>query len=328
MTPPLSSLFQEAERIIEQSRKILIAGHEEPDADSLGSCLALKMVLEHLGKEAKVNVQNPCSQNLNFLPGFNEIKNNLDWKDRDLIIGADYGSLKRLDIKDFNENEIEGIKFITFDHHLPDNQKGLRIIQPDFSSTSELIFFFLKELKIPLSADISTCLLAGIFDDTGGFRHSTTSAKTLEAVGELLKKGAALSKISKNLKRKDSVAEAKVMSLAMERIQFDSKSGLLAVFFSKADLAGLPEDFDKSSLLGLLTGAPEAKAVLFLQEKNNGFEGSLRSEKEKEVNVAELAKLFGGGGHPFAAGFKTNEAPEMVIEKIEQALLNLNTHGR
>lgn len=321
MTSSLSSLLQEAEKLIKESQRILIAGHVEPDADSLGACLALKMALKHLGKEAEISARTN-SKSLSFLPGFSKIKNDATWKDQDLIIGVDYGNIKRLDIPNFDsENKLE---FLTLDHHPLDKQKGFKIIRPEFSSTSELLFFFLKELGIPLSADMATCLLAGIFDDTGGFRHSTTSAETLEVVGELLKKGAALPKISKNLKKKNPVAEAKVMSLAMERIQNDPKSGLLAIFFSKEDLAELPDDFDKGSLFNFLTGSPEAKAVLILQEKNNEFEGSLRSEKEKGINVAELAKLFDGGGHPFAAGFRTKEAPQLVIEKLKTALEDLN----
>ncbi len=326
MTSPLSLLFKEAQKIIGQSRKILIAGHKEPDADSLGSSLALKLALNHLGKEARISVQNPSCRNLNFLPGFGEIENAADWRSQDLIIGVDYGQIERLDIQDFDgRNEI---KFLTLDHHLPDNQKEFKIVRPDFSSTSELIFFFLKDLKIPFSADLSTCLLAGIFDDTNGFRHATTSAKTLEAAGELLKKGAALPKIVKSLKRKDLTAEAKIVGLATKKIRMDPQSGLLTVFFSKEDLNDFPEDFGKSSLLNLLTGAPEAKVILFLQEKNGELEGSLRSQKEKGINVAELAKIFGGGGHALAAGFRTKETPEMVAEKIKQALKNLNACER
>jgi len=318
----MEELFSVAQKIIGQSRQILIAGHQDPDADSLGSSLALKLALENLGKKTEVVVQTPLAPNLKFLLDFGRIRNSVDWEKSDLIIGLDYGNIKRLDILDFNPQS--EINFLTFDHHLPDNQKELKIIRPDFSSTSELIFYFLKYLKVPFSPGLAFCLLAGIFDDTDGFRHSTTSSQTLETAAELLKKGVSLTKIAKNIRQKDLTGETKLWSRTLEKIQIDPDSGLLAIFFSSEELKDFPDDFVKSPILNLLAGAPEARAVLFLQEKNGGWEGSLRSQKEKEVNVAELAKIFGGGGHPLAAGFKTTEAPEIVTEKIKTALKNLN----
>lgn len=317
----MSQKFIQAKKMIERATGVLLVTHEEPDGDALGSMLALKMTLEKIGKKTTAFCSSSIPAVFNFLPQISQIKNRWDWPAADLIVGLDYGSVWRLGLDEHCLRQAKN--FLTFDHHLIDDQLEFRVIESEFSSTCELIYRFLKFFQWQINREIASCLLAGIFDDTGGLRYPNTTAQTLKIIGELLLLGAPLQKISQNLgqSKTDLFLGRDLWVRAFERIQFDRPSGLIFSVIDYQSLSGRENDFRASGILNFFNAVPEAKAALLLMEKSPGcFEGSLRSQPDRGLNVAQIARAFGGGGHKLAAGFRTNVGAEEIIGKIKNFL--------
>jgi len=313
----MKQVFIEAKKVIDGSKKILLASHLEPDGDALGSMLALKFSFEKLGKKADIFCASNIPENLRFLPGIQHIKKSVE-PIYDLFFGVDYGDLKRLETTLHMASPA-----ITFDHHPPINQTGkIKVVDSSFSSTCEIVYQFLAENELKIDKEIATCLLTGIFTDTWSFRHPNTTARTLKVVGELLLKGAHLRKIAGFINQQKIDVKSKIWSRALANIQQDQELGFVFCFINFEDMRefGATSD-DLAGLASLLCMVPRTKISLVLSEvAPERLDGSFRSLPNQGTDVSRLAKALGGGGHKLSAGFKTKGRPEDIIEKVKKLI--------
>jgi len=306
--------FLQAEKIISQAQNILLAIHENPDSDAIGSLLAMKIGLDKIGKKTTAFSISEIPISTSFLPKQEQIIHQVNLVDFDLIVGLDYGAYRRLGLDGEN---LTSLNFLTIDHHLVGEHLGFKIINNKYSSVAEILYEFLPYLNVEVDHEIATCLLAGIYSDTGGFRHPNTSAQTLKIVGELLLKGAPLQKIVKFSDDCNLTENLDTWIEAFKNLKIDLKSGVIFSLVVPKKLAN-GSDFNGSSIASLLSSAPEIKlALLCVQKEPDRIECSLRSQKDRGVNVAKIAQLFGGGGHRLAAGFQTATKPEEIIKTIK-----------
>lgn len=319
----MKNKFAVAEKMIGGANNILLSVHEKPDGDALGSMLALKMILERFNKKTLMFCASPISSEFSFLPQIEQIKNKFVLDKIDLVIGLDYGNFSRLGL---GESEtLRRLNFLTFDHHPGVESPGFAIIEPACSSTAEIVYLFLKSFGVVLSSPIATCLLAGIFGDTGGFRHSNTTAQTLLIASDLLAAGASLRRITSSIFNDNLEIKMEAWRQVFDYLKIDKQSGLIYSFISHKNLSASCSQLGVSVIIDLLNSVPEAKAALILIEREPGcLDGSLRSRCEQKVNVAEIAQFFGGGGHYLAAGFKTGIEAEKVIGRVRSFLLTDN----
>jgi phosphoesterase RecJ-like protein len=181
------------------------------------------------------------------------------------------------------------------------------------SSDLELVYKFFKANKIRTNKNIATCILSGILTDSGNFLYQSTSDKTIEISGEMLKYGANLPQILENTWRNKSLPALKVWGTAFSRLKFNKKYGIAFSVLTLEDIKGIDEE-DLEGISNFLGNLEEAKAVLLLREQKDGtIRGSLRSS-HPTVDVSLLARRLGGGGHAKASGFTI----EGKMEKIEK----------
>jgi len=307
--------FVEAEKLIKQAENILLATHEEPDGDAIGSLLAMKIGLEKIGKKTTAFFPAKVPSSLKFLPHLDQLTHQVNLVNIDLIIGLDYGHYQRLKL---NNEDLASRNFLTIDHHLVGKHLGFLVINNDYSSTAEILYEFFPYLNVTLEREIATCLLTGIFSDTGGFRYPNTSAQTLRIVSDLLLKGAPLQKIAKFADNPDLPDNLDAWVEAFKNLKVDMESGLIFSLVAYKNLADCKEGFNSSAIANLLSSAPEIKLALLCAEKQPGqIECSLRSQNNRGINVAKIAQLFGGGGHKLAAGFQTTAKAEEIINTIK-----------
>jgi phosphoesterase RecJ-like protein len=314
----MDSPFLERKRAVDKSQKILLASHDEPDGDALGSMLALKFSFEKLGKQADIFCPLDIPENYKFLPGIGQVKKNIE-AEYDLLFGVDYGDLKRLAAAALD------IPLITFDHHPLINQAGeIKVVDTSSSSTCEIVYQFLAENELKIDKEIATCLLTGIFTDTWSFRHPNTTAKTLKVVGELLLRGASLRKIAGLVNQQKIDVKSKIWSRALANIQQDEEYDFVFCFINFRDMRELGATSpDLSGLASLLCMVPGAKFSLVLSEVTPGqLDGSFRSLPNQGTDVSYFAKALGGGGHKLSAGFKAEGTCEMIIERIKDLIKN------
>jgi phosphoesterase RecJ-like protein len=310
----MTQQFLQAKKMISQAQNILLAIHENPDSDAIGSLLAMKIGLDKIGKQTTAFSISEIPASTSFLPRQEQIIHQVNLANFDLIIGLDYGAYQRLGLGGENLNSLN---FLTIDHHLVGEHLGFKIIDNKYSSVAEILYEFLPYLNVEVDNEIATCLLAGIYSDTGGFRHPNTTAQTLKIVGELLLKGAPLQKIVKFSDDCNLTENLETWIEAFKNLKFDLKSGVIFSLVVPKNLTNV-RGFSGSSIASLLSNAPEIKlALLCIQKEPNIIECSLRSQKDRGVNVAKIAQLFGGGGHRLAAGFQTSTKPEEIINTIK-----------
>ena len=296
---------------IEKSENVLLLTHENPDGDALGSLLALSLSLEKIDKKAVPVCPDKIAKLFHFLPESQTIRQDFLLGDFDLIIILDCGDLRRTGfadrLKEFSKNKR---KIINIDHH-PKNDlhriSALNLVDYSASSTAEIIYKLINNLKIEIDSNIATALLCGIYTDTGAFKHSNTSTAVLDIASDLMRKGARLKKITENISNGRSVSALKLWGVALSRIQKNEKLGIVTSFITKDDLEKCSACADDlAGIVNMINAIPKTKAAILFSEVEDGkIKASLRTESER-VDVSRLANIFGGGGLKKASGFTIN----------------------
>ncbi len=307
----LKSSFAAAYDLAGKSQRVILISHEYTDGDDLGSVLALARVFEGLGKNIWSMALGGVPDNLLFLPGHSDVHDRLpeDFADYDLLVTLGCGSLSRTGFAELEAGASQTgwtKPILNIDHHHDTQMFGtVNVWDETRAANCELVYVMLKEWGVEIDKVIALSLLTGIFTDTGGFRHANVTAFTLETAAELLRRGARLDLISRFISSQKDLPKLRVWALALEHAHFDEKRRVVYTVVTAEDLekAGAQEE-DLEGVVELLNTIPEAKFSMLLKQRGSEIKGSLRSEPHKGVDVSEIARSFGGGGHKLAAGFK------------------------
>ncbi len=308
------------ERIME-SRNILITSHVNPDGDAIGSGLALMKGIEKLNKNCNVRfvLQDKTPDRIKFLKLEKraEIYNPQEKYIFDLAVCVDSATLERTGtVKEL----IENCEKINIDHHISNPCYGQLNYVEDISSTSEVVYKFLKFTETEIDIDMAEALYTGLVNDTGNFKHSNATEKTFQMAGDLVSIGVDNSKIVREFLNTKSMAAIKLLGQAMYEMKFDEEKKLVYFFLSYEDMQkvnGRKEDTEE--IVETLVSYEKAEVSLFLREDKPGvIKGSMRSKYD--VNVNEIASIFGGGGHIKASGFTSTLPHEEIIKKVLEKL--------
>ncbi|MCI0528594.1 MAG: DHHA1 domain-containing protein, partial [Nitrospira sp.] len=201
-------------------------------------------------------------------------------------------------------------------------------VEPDASSTSELIFEFIEhpDWKIPLTPDVAECIYAGIIYDTGSFQYSLTSPKTHRIAAKLLETGITAWKINEQILLAKSYPALKLLTAVLSQVHRDNRGGILwSVLTPKMleETGAQPHEEEGIITQYNFTDGAEV-AVLFKETDKGKIKVSLRSRGK--VDVGALAKTLhpGGGGHERAAGCtldgKLEDVQQQVLRALEKVL--------
>jgi phosphoesterase RecJ-like protein len=288
----------------QDKNNILITTHAYVDPDALGSLVALYSFLQSQGKAVTACVQKEIPAGLRFLTRGVSLTEctDIDLSTFDLAVVLDCGSLAMTNLESL---EGSGLPIVNVDHHPTNAGYGaVAIVEPELSSTAEILYnFFIKE-AVQITPFQATALLAGMAGDTGMFRHVNTTASVLAAASDLMIMGADLNLISQSLFRRTS-QQTCALGLALNNAYYDKENQALVTAVTESELK--ESYLDEESLapvVGFLNTCFEAQYVAFFKQKGGEVSGSLRSESYKNYDVSKLAQSFGGGGHRLAAGFK------------------------
>ena len=286
------------------AKKIVIAGHVRPDGDCIGSCTALYQYLMQSRKELGIEQVDvylePFGNEFHMLNGIDNIKHTYEADETyDVFISLDSGSLDRLGsaIKYFNTAK----KTINIDHHISNQSFGMvNHVVADASSTCEVLYGLMEEDRI--TEGIAASLYVGIIHDTGVFKHTNTSEKTMQIAGSLISKGIPYSKLidesfySKTYMQNQILGRCLMESILMldGKVVVSSINRKMIEFYqaSSSDLDGIIDQLR-------VTKGTEV-AIFIYETEPHEFKVSMRSNGE--VNVSKIAVYFGGGGHIKAAG--------------------------
>ena len=300
---------------IKQANTIVVLTHETPDGDAIGSSLGVKLALEKIGKMVDVIITE-CPRMYDYLPKFTEIKKKSDIEKYDLAISVDCADLKRLDKKEYFEN---ALKTIVIDHHGSNNMYGdLNYVNPAAPACSEIILAILTYFKFDIDIDIGTCLMTGIITDTGGLQYPATTADTFEYTAELLRKGVNISEIYKRTLHTKTRANFELGKRLIERLELLENGKIAFSYITLKDLNDVnAEEGDHEGLVNIGREIENVQISIFIRQKNeqDEYKISMRSNSDK-INVSDICMIFGGGGHPRAAGAVIKGDVQTIKEKL------------
>ncbi len=312
------------DKILEEIKKaetIVISAHESPDGDALGSCMAMKLILEQMGKKPTVIIPE-YSRLFKFLPKIEEVKKDSEVEIYDLAISLDCANLSRLVGKEYFE---KAKRTIVIDHHGSNNMYGdLNYVNPASPSCCEILAVIIEYFGINITKDIGTCIMTGIITDTGGFRHKSTNAETFEFAAELLRKGVDISGIYKKTLRTNTTANFLLTKKVMDRMEVLEDGKVTYTYITLEDEKEVKaEPGDHEGLVEIGRDIEGVEVSIFVrQTEENTYKISLRSGEY--VNVSDVCLMFGGGGHPRAAGATIQgtleEVKERILKEVEKAL--------
>ena len=301
----LATEFGKAKKALIEAQRIVIISHRSPDGDAIGSNLALRLGLEKLGKHVISACVDPIPENSLFLKNADTYVDDFNYDDFDVIVSVDCGDLKLVKFTATKPEILSGPKpYINFDHHESNEHFGtINPVDSDACATCEIIYKFYKYCGWPISIDAATCLLHGIYFDTGSLMHSNTSGEIYEIAGELMAKGADLKRISKELFHTTPVNRLRLWGRIMERT-YVNEEGVTISAVGQQDYSALNANSkDTGGAIDFLNAVPGSKYCVLLSEDEKGLvKGSLRTQRD-DVNLSEVASKWGGGGHPKASGF-------------------------
>ena len=300
------AVFQEARQLMERAQRIVIISHKNPDADAIGANLALREALERLGKTVHSACVDPVPENCLFLRGSHSFVDDFNPQDYDLFISVDCGGHK---LVGFHESypelmDTSRCTLINIDHHASNDHFGsVNIVMDETPSTCFILYLMFSSYGWGISPVMATAMLHGLYYDTGSFMHSNTDAQTLRIAGRLKALGGDHERCVKEQFRRASIEKLKLWGAALSRIEINNHNAAFSVLTEKDYTCSGAKYEDSSGIINYLSHIPDMRFSMLLSEDLRGnIKGSLRTQDD-EMDLSEIAGLFGGGGHKKAAGF-------------------------
>lgn len=312
-----------AAAVLREARDVAIACHVNPDADALGSSLGLAHHLVARGAQVVVGFPNEPLE----LPV---------WAAAlpvgDLVVPVDAfpaapAVMVTCDCAAFDRLGVLGAaadaatELIWIDHHRSNDGRGtIRLVDPDASSTCEVVARLLEAIGGDISDESAICLYAGLVTDTGRFQYEAASPDTLRLAARLREHPFDHARLSQVLYENNRAAYLDVLGVAMERAELDPVADLVWTYVLWSDLerAGA-EPSDVDDLLDVLRATRDADTAAFVKQQRDGrFKVSVRSRGARDLSA--VAAAFGGGGHRLAAGYTSEAGPAETIRRLREAV--------
>lgn len=309
---------------IQNSQRIAIASHIAPDGDNVGAVLACAAFLDGLGKSVSVIKTDDIPEYLQFLPGLNRYEHPYDvTTPYDLFIALDCADRKRLGVAE--EFFLSARNTLQLDHHKTNpGYAKINLIEPEASSTCEVLYELITEMERPVTAEMATVLYAGIGMDTGRFLYSNTSKRTLEIVENLIETGFDRNSVNQKLWQSKTLSAAKLYMKALSRVKFFENNTVagacVTLQMAKECGTGVEDTEDIVHFIRDIEGV--RVAYLIKEKKDCVYKVSLRSKND--VDVSKIAQCFGGGGHARASGLtfhgEREELESRLLAEIRKSL--------
>ena len=307
--------------------------HENPDADTLGSALALRIAAERLGKQAEVVAADPVPPSLADLPYAGEVRNR-PGLEPDLVIVVD-GPLSRTGaiLRDCGA-WLERARVINIDHHVSNDGSGASVawVDADAAATCEMVATLIPDLGIEIDAQIATVLTAGIVQDTHTFSHPNATPRTLRVAADLVEAGAPLSRIHRTIYADKPFTTLALWGRILAGVSERRDGRLVHAAMTLAMLAETgTEPVASEGFIDLLASTKLADITVLFKEAD-ASETRVSVRTSARADAVAITGAFGGGGHARAAGCTVRatlaDAIGRVLDECERELDRADARGR
>lgn len=309
-------------KVIRKAKKIALSSHVRPDADCIGSGLALYLMLEQLGKEVGYYNTDSAPFPLTNLPAYDVIQLGQVYPQHfDILILIEGGTEDRTGL-----DHIEEYFTINIDHHATSAyDSNLNWVDPSVAAVGELIYELGIELGVKFTRDIGFNLYAAISSDSGSFKYSNTTHKSLWIASQLVKNcNFSPYEVSDLLFYSNHLEKVGMMEKVLSTLELRLNNKIAFIDFKREFLSTLNlKDIETEDVISIARSIIGVEATLFFKEiEDNFFRISIRSRGS--VSSQKVARAFKGGGHDHAAGFfyrgNIEKAKDEIVEVIKKQL--------
>lgn len=303
-------------RYLKEAQSLTLIIHERPDGDAIGSALALWHAF-HISKSVEIVCSTDVARIFSQVVGDFQVKNTISTT-TELIVLIDCANARRSGFeKELATASQNGKRIIAFDHHSHCSFQKIAAVtvhDPLSSSTAEIVFDCLADLRISITPEIAQCLLLGVYTDTGGFQHTNTTSKTLRAVSRLIRLGANLEQLRSVFGEHRTLAKMKLWGTVFSNVRLNPL-GIVSIRINKETLRLCGADLsDVAGIANNLALLKEARAAVVLVETERGWKASVRT-RHPHIDLRRLTYYFGGKGTQKATGFLATK--ELLSGKIK-----------
>lgn len=280
--------------------------HRNPDGDAVGSMLGMGLLIEKAMPEKEVHFHcvDAVPESFLFLPASRRVEGEPQPGKKDAIVFVDCAVPKLTELSETHPELFNGtFSTIWVDHH-PGTQTyaTANFIVPQAASTCEILVELADAFHWTMDGNIATCLLTGVFTDTGGLLHGNTNATVYRTVARLIREGGRRQEVVEAVYRRQKISTLRLWGRVLEKINLMSEGGAVSAV-TEGDFRSTGADYaELTGAIDYVNAVPGMKFSMVLSERGGLVKGSIRTLRD-DVDVAAMAGKFSGGGHRRAAGF-------------------------
>lgn len=313
--------------VLRREDGIIVAGHRDPDGDSLGSSLALGLALEAMGKRVAVMSADPLFPAYLRLPESDRIiVSKVAPDDFPVAVIMECNDLARCGI-----DGLDGRFVINIDHHANNPGFGeIDWVDPSVAAVGVMVYRLLGALGAEITPAIATHLYVTILTDTGSFHYSNTDAEAFRVCAELVELGVDPSVVAEAVYENVPRDKVRLLGAALSSLALEADGKVASMLLHHETLAMSPGKPDTEGIVNHAKAIEGVAVAMLLKEVDrDGCRVSLRSDGS--VDVAAIAATFGGGGHPRAAGCMVpgdgRAAKRAVLTAVREAMVEVANGG-
>ncbi|MEX1142394.1 MAG: bifunctional oligoribonuclease/PAP phosphatase NrnA [Thermoleophilaceae bacterium] len=320
----MTGVETELDHVVEELRladKLLLTTHENPDGDALGSLLGMHGILRQLGKDSLMYLspeEFPLPHEYRHMESTEIVgAPPADMHER-VAVFLDCGNIDRMPVEFLQR---EGIHLLNIDHHHDNTRFGTaNLVDPQASCTAEIVWRLSKELGAELTPEIASALYVGLITDTGRFMYENTTPEAHQMAAELIEAGVEPHEIYSRIYESLPFTRMKLLERALGSLRRLDGGTITLVHVTAEDFSETGAVEHDSEGLVDHARAVEGTAVAVLVRELTGDRAgkrkvSLRST-DGRVDVSEIARTLGGGGHRQAAGATTELPFDALTDEI------------
>jgi bifunctional oligoribonuclease and PAP phosphatase NrnA len=306
---------------LREADKLIVATHEHPDGDALGSLIAMQASLSLLGKDSKAFIDErdlPLPHEYRFLSVPDLITAPPDDLEERTIVFLDCGNVERNPAEALRR---PGMHTVNIDHHHDNTSFGtVNLVDPEASSTAEIVWDLMHGLEVAPTPQIAQALYVGLITDTGRFMYANTTARAHEMAAELIAAGVDVHAVYHHVYEGVPFGKLALLARGLARVERYDSGRLTVTQLRASDFAesGAEESYSEGVIDHLRAVEGTAVAAVVRDRLGDGVADGLRKvslrASDVRVDVSRIARAQGGGGHRQAAGFNTTMGWEELVE--------------
>lgn len=325
-------MIDEISKIISAADHIVVLQADNPDADSLGSALALEELLEEQGKKVSLYCSVDMPTYLRHIDGWDRVQPDIPAAfSASIIVDASTLTLFEKLQQSGQQGWIATKPCVVLDHHETTDDSitfaNAVLNDPSVSSTGELVYIVAKQLQWPVTQRAGSCVMSAILGDTQGLTNNLASAETYRVMAELTELGVSRP-VLEEARREFSKMDAKIYTYKatlIQRTEFYADGALALVTVPQAEISEFSPLYNPAPLIqnDMLQTLGVSIAVVLKSYDDGKILCSIRANSTAPI-AAKLAEHFGGGGHTYASGFKISSG-DKTLDTIKSDCIAFTT---